>query len=1361
AKSFELGERDFPARLAPVLLVGRSAGRAAIGAALDQAMTTQCRTLLIDGAAGVGKTSLIEELRPLMSASGGWFVRGRFDQYHREGEVTSGVAQAYALFGRLLLSLPAQELGTLRERLLDRLGSKAGLLARVAPEYELLMGGRAESEEVDPAHAEELVHQATIEMLTVTASAERPLVLVLDDLQWSSELSIRSFERLMADANLRGVLLVGVWCGEALAADSPLDKALPRWRALSLAPQELQIEALGEAGTTELVSQMLRLAPQRAGDLGRAVARLAGGNPFETVELVNALRKESVIGLGREGWEWDDKAVAHFVGRSQVADLLAARVSRLPPPSRRVLEVLACLGTEASSALLARATGLAGFRDDQEAAHLLHEQLRAALEDGLVTLGQTGERIAVRWRHNRVQQAVLARMDATSLVATHLQIGQQLAPASEAGTAPGGGFLSEAAGQYLACISLLEGTPQARYVAELLSMQARKFASRVMYLLADQYFEAAGALLHSVASHDPEGHAAADASMNHAIVTGRHAALYSLGRLQEADPFYALLIASLADPVDLVESTCLQMRSLDLRGDMQGSMALGLALLARFGLHAPADSAAPDVEARLDALDDWITRDSLVTPANRPQISDPRILAIVKLLGRTVRSALVCQEQDVMAWMLLESQRLWEVHGTCAELVASLGRMANLLINRRQDYQVAWRIARHVVSVGEALGYEPQTSEARFVYATYACHWFEPLEETRRHAALAWDSLRAKGDIAYAPFVHIVLITTWCEIAATAQLIERQLEVGLDLCVRTKNMAALPHMLTRQMLRALCAQTPSHDSFDDAGFDEEAFMGRWGHLPFVWHSHAVCRSNHALLMGNRKRLSQSTAGAIGDLRNLAGYYLTVHFQFFTAMARAWELQAARNGNSDPGATFSHDQVLSELDASLDWLTARAADQYGNFMHLVRLVRAERAWGLGDLWQAATEFDAAQRDVERTNRPLNRALIAERAGRFQIAQGMDYAGQAQLSKARDGYEAWGAKAKVAQMEAEHEFLRGSGEPPVGVAGSGQVVEAVGRGSGTVSSESLDLIGVLRASQALSSETGLAQLAARVTEVVASLSGATNVQVLSWHADQWWLLAPDPVQPALPVAEAAARSLVPLSAFAYVERTGEALVVDDVLRDDRFLRDAYFYGVPLCSLMVAPIRGQGAVRAMLILENRQSRAAFNAQRLDAVMLIAGQLAVSLANAQLYEELEGRVRARTLALEQAQAQLVKTARRAGRAEIANNVLHNVGNAFNSITVSASMLRGSIVNSRIEGLWRAIDMANDGELAQFMRGHPRADAFRFYLNELGEVLRSEQGEALDNLDRLARSVEHIDHVLATQQSHSGVSRVLEDAVP
>ena len=56
----------------------------------------------------------------------------------------------------------------------------------------------------------------------------------------------------------------------------------------------------------------------------------------------------------------------------------------------------------------------------------------------------------------------------------------------------------------------------------------------------------------------------------------------------------------------------------------------------------------------------------------------------------------------------------------------------------------------------------------------------------------------------------------------------------------------------------------------------------------------------------------------------------------------------------------------------------------------------------------------------------------------------------------------------------------------------------------------------------------------------------------------------------VVEAATRGLVPLSAFRYAERTREPLLVDDVVRDDRFSRDPYLRGLDACSLMVVPIR-----------------------------------------------------------------------------------------------------------------------------------------------------------------------------------------------
>jgi diguanylate cyclase (GGDEF)-like protein len=96
------------------------------------------------------------------------------------------------------------------------------------------------------------------------------------------------------------------------------------------------------------------------------------------------------------------------------------------------------------------------------------------------------------------------------------------------------------------------------------------------------------------------------------------------------------------------------------------------------------------------------------------------------------------------------------------------------------------------------------------------------------------------------------------------------------------------------------------------------------------------------------------------------------------------------------------------------------------------------------------------------------------------------------------------------------------------------------------------------------------------------------------------------------------------------------VEDATRDDRFARDGYFAGIDCCSLLFVPIRKQGVSRAMLLLENRLSRSAFSADRLDAVSLIAGQLSVSLDNALMYASLERNVSERTQELRAANQRL-----------------------------------------------------------------------------------------------------------------------------
>jgi signal transduction histidine kinase len=964
----------------------------------------------------------------------------------------------------------------------------------------------------------------------------------------------------------------------------------------------------------------------------------------------------------------------------------------------------------------------------------LADRLRAAMEEGLL-VAEPGAHESVRFRHDRVQQAMLGAMGHERLAQLQLAVARRLAREPTADV--------EAAQLYLACVNQLTDCDERPRAARLFYKLACDLAAGANHALAERYLAAAGALLATIG--DP-----ADAQLRGEIEVRHHAALYSLGRLQESDVLYASIEARITDPMELVEPVCLQMRGLDMRGRMEDSVHLGMRLLTRLGVEVPPDYVAPDTDRQLDSLVAWVDKDSLVEHSARPQLRDARLLAVARLLGRAVRSA-VRGELQAAAWLLLQCWHLWAEHGPCPEVVACMGHMSDVLIGRRQNFRGAYAVARHAVTVGKALGYEPQTSQARFLFAVCAGHWLEPMESMMGHAARAHEAVRAGGDMADASSFHRIQITILLECAPHLDAVEAEAQAGIAFGKKAGNhyIAAL-NTTEKQLVRSLRGEPAG--SFGDAQFDERQFHERFGHTPLL-HVYETRRALCALLMGERRALARHAARTISRLGVAGGYYRFVHAHLLVAISCAWQLQDT-SGASDRQA------LTSDLKTCRDWLAGRAADQPYNYLHLLHLVEAEEAWAVGDRWRAATAFDAALREAATRQRPWHRALIAERAGLFHATQGLEHTGRQLLTEARDMYAAWGATAKVARMEAEHALLRGlpaMQDGAVRLAPLGSV-----RGSnGSISPDSLDLVGVLRASQALSSETSLERLAARVTEVLAALSGATRVQVLLWSEDSWRLLAP--VAGESPISVAAEGRFLPMSAIAYARRTREVLVVDDAVTDHRFARDPYFDGVPVCSLLAAPISGQGGGQAMLLLESRHGRAAFNARRLDAVMLIAGQLAVSLENAKLYESLERRVQERTRELQETQARLVAAARSAGRAEIANNVLHNVGNVRNSINVSVSVVCRALSDSRAEGLARAVQLMkqHEHELGRFMETDPRGKALLGYLDELTDALAQERVQALLDLDRLRRSVDHISYVVVTQQSNAGPSSLLEIAQP
>jgi signal transduction histidine kinase len=117
---------------------------------------------------------------------------------------------------------------------------------------------------------------------------------------------------------------------------------------------------------------------------------------------------------------------------------------------------------------------------------------------------------------------------------------------------------------------------------------------------------------------------------------------------------------------------------------------------------------------------------------------------------------------------------------------------------------------------------------------------------------------------------------------------------------------------------------------------------------------------------------------------------------------------------------------------------------------------------------------------------------------------------------------------------------------------------------------------------------------------------------------------------------------------------------------------------------------------------------------------------------------------------------------AEVATNVLHNVGNVLNSVNTSASMVADCLRTSRVDGVSRAAELLeqNRGNLAEFL-STGRADQFINYLKSLAQNLASERKTALNEMQELNKNIEHIKEIVVMQQSYAKISGVTEKVKP
>jgi len=134
----------------------------------------------------------------------------------------------------------------------------------------------------------------------------------------------------------------------------------------------------------------------------------------------------------------------------------------------------------------------------------------------------------------------------------------------------------------------------------------------------------------------------------------------------------------------------------------------------------------------------------------------------------------------------------------------------------------------------------------------------------------------------------------------------------------------------------------------------------------------------------------------------------------------------------------------------------------------------------------------------------------------------------------------------------------------------------------------------------------------------------------------------------------------------------------------------------------------------------------------------------------------------LEKAHRELLETSRLAGMAEVATNVLHNVGNVLNSVNVSATLIADRLKLSKVSDLNRVVALldAHATDLGAFISQDAQGKNLPAFLRQLNQRLAEEQRGTIAELESLRENIDHIKGIVVMQQSYakvSGVSEVLK----
>jgi len=1219
---FPLGRTDVSRRFEiPQKLYGRELELERLRGLFGEVTRGPTALCLVSGYAGVGKSALVNELSKSIAGKMGYMIQGKFEQLQRNSAYAA-IAFAFRSLIQQLLCEAEGRLEAWRQELDRALGSSGQLIIDLVPELQLIIGPQPAVPTLPPTEAQNRFQLVFLNFVKVFADERHPLVIFLDDLQWSDVPTLNLIHRLVTARDLGHLLVIGAYRSNAVGPGHPLSIALEQVRK-TRAITEIELQPLTRSDVTRLVADTVRTDVDRAEPLGALIYNKAEGNPFFVGELLTRLHEEGAIrfDLGSGGWSWDAARVRGAPASRNVVDFMEAKLRRLPGATQQVLKLAACIG----STFDLKTLSIIGERSMEQTSAELSEALRLHI---VVPLSETykyaglepvteadgskeggGDDVdavnpTYRFHHDRVQQAAYALIDADRKQAVHLSVGRLiLRHSTDAEIAE---RLIDIVAHLNAGRTLIDDPGERRDLARLNLEAGIKASHSSAYAYALDLLDTGLDLLAGEAW---------DTEPDLALALHREAqqCAYLTGDYDKADSLAETMLRRARTPLEGAQVLAARTRQYATIGKMGESIRTAFDGLAMLGIDLVEEPGGEHIAAELAEVEGNLAGRRIMDLIDAPKVADPQALIAIRILMEVFPAAFLSGSGALFPYLVLKSVNLSLRHGSSPESAFAYGAYGMLLCGSLNDPALGYQYGRLAVAMNERFDDLALRARIIYVYAMFIHHWSNHWSSMTPWFLKGIEAGYQSGDLLYLAYSaqDCIIWDPKLDIDSAVREQRRYLTIVRD-CEYQDSLDS--GTLFLQMLLNFRGLTAGPHSLNDESFDEQrclAGMRQRRFMTGIANYHIYKAEIHFFYDDydgafEHVQVQDNMIASSMSLPQLVRFYIIA---FLTHAARYRRMDEEERKRTD-----------ERLHRDLEKMSSWAAICPDNFEHLRLVMEAELQRLGGRVTEALVLYERAIAAAQASEFRRDEAQANELAGKCLLEAGWPKAAEGYIRTACYLYDRWGAHRKVQDLKSQHpgwfEWSASSARAaPTGRSLAGTVA--------SIDATALDLSSVIKASQTISGEIVLDQLWKTTLHILLENAGAQHGAFVTRQGDRLTILAEGRAGEAAtrPAAGAAVSGgegpQLPVSMVHSVFRTAAPLVVDDATASARFAEDPYIVRHRPKSVICVPILRRGQVGGVIYMENNLTTAAFTEERVEVIRLLAAQATISMENAQLYAD------------------------------------------------------------------------------------------------------------------------------------------------